>query len=94
MITVGMNYHVIDGKQQAFEEAFNKVLAALNEAEGHDESFLYVDVNDPQSYCIISKWNDQDAFTAFMRSDEFKQVANWGKEEILDQRPKHEIYGS
>jgi heme-degrading monooxygenase HmoA len=93
MITVGMNYHIIDGKQALFEEKFNAVLAALNDAPGHDKSFLYVDVNDKQSYCIISQWNDQGAFGAFMRSDEFRAVADWGKEEILDQRPKHEIYG-
>ena len=71
MITVGMNYHIIDGKQSLFEEKFNAVLGALEDASpGHDKSFLYVDVNDKQSYCIISQWNDQAAFGAFMRSDE------------------------
>ncbi len=93
MITVGMNYHVIEGKQAIFEAAFNKVIAALEAAPGHDNSQLYIDVNDRQSYCIISQWNDEAAFGAFMRSDEFRQVADWGKEEILDQRPKHQIYG-
>ncbi|MDA3959752.1 MAG: antibiotic biosynthesis monooxygenase [Planctomycetota bacterium] len=93
MITVGMNYHVIDGKQEVFEAAFNKVIAALEAAPGHDNSHLYVDINDKQSYCIVSQWNDEAAFGAFMRSDEFRAVADWGKEEILDQRPRHQIYG-
>jgi hypothetical protein len=52
MITVGMNYHVIEGQQMAFESAFNKVLAALQAAPGHDSSHLYRDVNDSQSYSI------------------------------------------
>lgn len=93
MITVGMNYHVIEGKQATFEAAFNKVLEVLAAAPGHDNSQLYVDVNDRQSYCIVSQWNDEDAFAAFMRSDEFRAVADWGKEEILDRRPQHQIYG-
>ena len=29
MITVGMNYHVIAGKQHDFEEKFSNVIAAL-----------------------------------------------------------------
>ena len=94
MITVGMNYHVIDGKQSVFEEAFAKVIDALNAAEGHTESKLLVNVADKQDYTIVSQWNDENAFGAFMRSDEFRAVANWGKEEILDRRPSHQIYGS
>ncbi|MHC5067786.1 MAG: antibiotic biosynthesis monooxygenase family protein [Planctomycetota bacterium] len=94
MITVGMNYHVIDGKQSVFEEAFAKVIDALNAAEGHTESKLLVNVADKQDYSIVSQWNDEAAFGAFMRSEEFRAVANWGKEEILDRRPSHQIYGS
>lgn len=93
MITVGMNYHVIEGQQMAFESAFNKVLAALQAAPGHDSSHLYRDVNDSQSYCIMSQWNDESAFTAFLHSAEFRAVADWSKEQILDRRPQHHIYG-
>lgn len=92
MITVGMNYHVLAGKQQEFEGKFNAVLEALNGAAGHTESNLYRDVNDNQSYLIASQWNDEQAFTEFIRSDAFKAVTNWGKEQILDQRPQHKVY--
>ena len=92
MITVGMNYHVLAGKQQEFEDKFNAVMAALNGAPGHTESNLYRDVNDDQSYLIASQWNDEQAFTDFIRSDAFKAVTNWGKEQILDQRPQHKVY--
>jgi len=49
MITVGMNYHVLPGKQQSFEEKFNAVIQALQAAPGHTESNLYKDINDDQS---------------------------------------------
>ena len=34
MITVGMNYHVIPGKQKDFEEKFAAVMGALRSAAG------------------------------------------------------------
>jgi len=40
MITVGMNYHVIEGKQQDFEKKFGAVISALEAAEGHTRSTL------------------------------------------------------
>jgi len=92
MITVGMNYHVLPGKQQSFEEKFNAVIQALQAAPGHTESNLYKDINDDRSYLIVSEWSDEQAFTEFIRSEEFKAVTDWGKEEILDQRPKHKVY--
>ena len=92
MITVGMNYQVIEGKQADFEDKFSAVMGALAEAEGHTDSHLYKDVADGCSYLIVSEWSDQDAFTAFIRSDAFKAVTNWGKEEILSDRPKHKVY--
>lgn len=93
MITVGMNYEVIEGKQQEFEAMFAKVLEAMQGMPGHGESHLYRDVSNDRSYLIISEWTDQNAFDAFIASDRFKAVANWGKEKILAARPKHEVYG-
>lgn len=92
MITVGMDYHVLPGKQQDFEQKFNAVLAALNGAPGHTESKLYRDVNDDASYLITSQWSDEKAFTDFIHSQAFRDVTNWGKEQILSGRPQHKIY--
>ncbi len=92
MITVGMNYHVIEGKQQEFEDKFAGVLTALEAAEGHDSSHLWKDVADGASYLITSEWNDETAFTDFIRSEAFRNVTNWGKEQILSGRPQHKIY--
>jgi heme-degrading monooxygenase HmoA len=92
LITVGMNYQVIPGKGETFEKAFAAVLKVMAEMEGHTESHLYRDVNDGNSYLIVSEWQDRAAFDSFIRSDQFRRVADWGKEQILAGRPKHEIY--
>ena len=94
MITVGMNYHVIEGKQADFEAKFNGVMEALNAAEGHTSSTLWKDTSDSASYLITSEWSDENAFTEFIRSDAFRAVTNWGKEQILSGRPQHKIYKS
>ncbi len=92
MITVGMNYHVIEGKQQDFEEKFAAVISALRAAEGHSGSTLWKDVSDTASYLITSEWSDEQAFMEFIQSEAFKDVTNWGKEQILSGRPQHKIY--
>ena len=93
MITVGMNYDVIEGKEGEFEKVFYKVLGIMESMPGHAESHLYKDVAKQQCYLIISEWSDEAAFDSFTNSDQFKNVVDWGKEKILSSRPKHEIYG-
>jgi len=92
MVTIGMNYTVIPGKEATFERAFNNVLGAMAGLEGHTESFLFKDVNNPASYLITSKWVSEDAFKEFMASDRFRKVADWGSENILAGRPQHTVY--
>jgi len=92
MITVGMNYHVIEGKQQDFEDKFAAVIDALNAAEGHSDSTLWKDVSDSASYLISSEWSDEQAFLDFIQSQAFRDVTTWGKEQILSDRPRHKIY--
>ena len=92
MITVGMNYHVIEGKQEDFEEKFAGVIVALNAAEGHTTSTLWKDVSDGASYLITSEWSDEQAFGEFIRSDAFREVTDWGAEQILSGRPQHKSY--
>jgi heme-degrading monooxygenase HmoA len=92
MITVGMNYHVIDGKQKDFEDKFSAVIGALRAAQGHTSSTLWKDVSDHASYLITSEWSDEAAFQSFIQSDAFRAVTNWGKEQILSTRPQHKVY--
>ena len=93
MITVGMDYAVIAGKEQEFEDKFSAVMEVLRVAEGHTGSRLFRDVSDAGSYLIISEWDSNDAFKAFVTSDVFRGVTNWGKAEILRDRPRHKVYG-
>ena len=92
MITVGMNYHVLAGKQKEFEEKFQAVIGALKAAAGHTTSTLWKDVSDDASYLITSEWSEEQAFHAFIHSQGFRDVTNWGKEQILSGRPQHKIY--
>ena len=92
MITVGMNYQVIEGKQQDFEEKFAGVIDALNSADGHTSSTLWKDTANGASYLITSEWSDEQAFKDFIQSDSFRAVTDWGKEQILAGRPQHKVY--
>ncbi len=92
MVTIGMNYVVLPGKESVFEKAFLHVLTALKEAPGHTESHLYKDIEKLNSYLIVSDWSDKTAFDTFIRSEAFKKVTQWGKEQILADRPKHRVY--
>jgi len=92
MVTVGMNYRVIPGKEEQFESVFQAVIDKMQEMDGHSKTNLYKDAFDSQSYLIVSDWSDRDAFDAFIRSEQFRSVADWGKEQILAGRPSHDYY--
>ncbi len=92
MLTVGMNYKIIPGKEKSFESAFRGVVKAMNEIEEHKKTNLYADIDDKASYLIVSEWDSKDAFNAFIGSEKFKKVTDWGAEKILAGRPSHNLY--
>jgi len=92
MITVGMNYQIIPGKEQVFESMFKSVVTAMQSMPHHQKSTLFTEVDTPNKYLILSEWNDRQAFDDFISSDQFRNVANWGKEQVLAGRPSHEYY--
>lgn len=93
MVTIGMNYSVIPGKEQIFEDACAKVIDTMGGIEGHEASSLYREVGDGNpSYLIVSRWLDEKAFREFIASDAFKKVTNWGALNILAGRPSHTTY--
>ncbi len=94
MVTIGMNYEVLEGKGEVFERAFKSVLEVMMDIEGHLVSHLYEDVNQTRSYLIVSEWNDVTAFNAFIGSEQFARVTNWGKEQVLAGPPRHQVYGA
>ena len=92
MITIGMNYKVLPGKEGNFERMFNNVLNSLQAVAGHGKSALYKDINNLQSYLIVSEWNSEEAFNAFVQSEKFRGVVDWGQENILADKPVHTVY--
>jgi len=94
LVTVGLYYQVRPGKERVFERVVEDVIELLAQNPGHVKSFLYRDVKNPRSYAIISEWNSRRAFTNFVKSDTFKQVTTFGKEQLLEQRPRHKVYGA
>ena len=74
MVTIGMNYRVLEGKEDVFERAFGSVLEVMAGMEGHSDSHLYRDVAEASSYLIVSEWSDEQAFADFIKSDQFAKV--------------------
>ena len=92
MVTIGMNYDVLEGKDEIFTNAVAGVIEAMQGMEGHTHTRLFRDVKKPCSYLIVSDWNSEDAFNEFVASETFRKVTNWGKEQILAGRPSHTVY--
>ena len=92
MITIGMNYKILPGKEDNFERMFKNVLHSLQSVAGHGKSALYQDVTDRQSYLIVSEWNSEEAFNTFVHSEKFRGVVDWGQENILADKPVHTMY--
>ncbi len=76
MITIGLDYKVADGKQNAFIDMFNQVQRILMNVRGHRNSTLYRDVSDSKAFLIVSEWADEDHFQAFIESCISTQVAS------------------
>ncbi len=94
MVTIGMNYFVIAGKEKVFEDACANVVKAMQDINGHDHSELHKRVGEGGEaiYLIVSRWQSEDAFNGFIASEQFKKVTNWGKQNILSDRPRHTTY--
>ncbi len=92
MVTVGLDYDVVPGRETDFEDAYRAVAAALRGAPGHVRSRLYRDVERPGSYLIHSEWSDRDAFARFVRSPEFAGVTAWSRDGVLAGPPRHRVY--
>lgn len=87
-----MNYNVLPGKEAVFERAFSSVVDAMQGNPAHRKSRLFRDVQDPGQYVIFSEWESEEGFRAFVKSEGFARVTQWGKEQILAARPSHQVY--
>ena len=93
MVTIGMNYSVLEGKEKVFEDACARVIETMGGMDGHSESRLFKEVGaEKRLYLIVSVWSSEEAFRTFIASDAFKKVTNWGAQNILAGRPSHTVY--
>lgn len=91
MLTFGLNYDVKEEFVDQFLSVANNALDLMDSLEGHIATHLYSNVNKPNSFLIYSEWETDDHFSAFMRSEAFKNVQNMSRD-MLEDRPKHKIY--
>ena len=68
MVTIGMNYRVLPGKEEIFESAFEKVVKAMSGIDGHGETHMYREISDSKTYLIVSQWNSKPALASSKRS--------------------------
>ena len=95
MVTIGMNYLVLEGKESVFEAACERVLETMRGAPGHAESQIFRRVDagaNSGEYLIVSRWSEEAAFQSFVRSEAFQKVTSWGLANILAGRPRHTTY--
>lgn len=92
MVTIGMNYTVLEGKNDVFERGFQAVLDAMKDDGGHRRSQLFRELGDPRKYLIVSEWASKEDFDRFVKSEAFARVTSWGKEQVLAERPQHRTY--
>ena len=92
MVTVGLYYDVFPEQSERFERKFGEVLDLMRTIDGHRVSYLYRRVDDPHSYAILSEWEEQAQFMAFIRSETFRSVTAWGYEGVLRNPPRHKVY--
>ncbi len=91
MLTVGLYYEVLPGKEAEFESMFGGVIRQISKMEGYVSALLYKRVDRPNSYLIYSEWKDMDSFEKFIKSREFSEVKSEGSD-LLISRPYHKIY--
>ena len=92
MVTVGMYYDVFPEKAETFVAKFRDVVEAMKGVPGHEMTYLYQRVDDPNSFAILSEWEDQQTFLDFIRSETFRNVTAWGYQGILRNPPRHKVY--
>ncbi len=91
MLTVGLYYDVVPGRESDFEKFFEVVIDEIKKMNGFVSALLYKRVDKTGSYLIYSEWKDRDSFESFIKSREFSGAKSGGSH-MLTGRPYHRIY--
>ena len=86
--TMGMFYTVETDFRDEFRDTFAEVGELLETMDGHQETDLLINHEDPDDMFIASQWDDREAAMGFFRSDAFRETVRWGRE-VLTDRPRH-----
>lgn len=92
MVTVGMNYRVVPGRELEFERVFHGVLKILEAEPSHLATRLFRACDEASDYLILSEWTDRRAFEGFIGSEAFGRITSWSLDGVLSGRPTHEVY--
>jgi chlorite dismutase len=57
--------------------------------DGHLETDLLANVDDEDDMFIASQWRSREDAMEFFRSDAFRETVQYGRETLLDGRPRH-----
>ena len=70
MVRATLQMKVKPGKAGEFEAAWHKIAEAVRQTPGNLRQTLLTDVDDPETFVVMSDWESRDAFTRFERSPE------------------------
>ena len=86
--TMGMFYQTKPEHLEDFRETFAEVGGLIAEMDGHRETDLFANVEEPNDMFIASHWREQEDAMAFFRADAFAETVDWGRDVLAD-RPRH-----
>ena len=86
--TMGLFYHVKSAHRESFVDTFGTVGGLLDGMDGHRETDLLVNVDEPNDMFIASRWASKEDAMEFFRSDAFADTVDFGRD-VLAERPRH-----
>ena len=93
MLVVTVRFAVKKEHSVAFNARVRKQAADSLALEDDCHHFdIAARVGDPSKIFLYEIYADEAAFQEFIRSEAFRAVTKWGKEQILSSRPQHKIY--
>ena len=88
MQSFGLNYHVKPEMVDEFKATLTDLFKEMEACEGHIESTLFADVNEPNSMMIYSNWKTKAEFSEFVRGGTFAEALQKAVS-MLETVPEH-----
>jgi len=71
MIVIVVNFQVKEGKKEAFMEVVGRLIAGSQKEEGNIEYDLFADMEKPNAFVLLEKWQDQAALDFHVTTDHY-----------------------